>query len=102
MKNLFVHHVFFWLKEPNSPAAREELEKGLQDLIRIPLIQSSHIGRPVESSREVVDDSFSYSYLAFFRSRQDQDAYQAHPDHLKFVEKCQHLWARVLVYDAMD
>ncbi len=102
MKNIFVHHVFFWLKEPNNPDARKNFEKGLHDLIKVPLIQSSHIGTPVESPREVVDDSFTYSYMAFFKSKEDQTTYQTHPIHLKFIDDCQHLWEKVIVYDAMD
>lgn len=102
MKNIFVHHVFFWLKEPNNLEARKQFEAGLQNLIQVPLIQSSHIGKPVESPREVVDDSLTYSYMAFFRSKEDQTIYQTHPIHLKFVNDCQHLWEKVIVYDAMD
>ncbi|HZL12475.1 MAG TPA: Dabb family protein [Prolixibacteraceae bacterium] len=102
IKNVFVHHVFFWLKEPNNTEARTQFEKGLQGLITVPLIQTSHIGTPVESPREVVDDSFTYSYIAFFGSKEDQVIYQTHPIHLKFIEDCQHLWEKVIVYDAMD
>ena len=102
MKNIFVHHVFFWLKDPKSAEAREQFKNGLSELIKVPQIQSSHIGTPVESPREVVDDSFTYSYMAFFKSIEDQTIYQTHPIHLKFIEDCQHLWEKVVVYDAMD
>lgn len=102
MKNIFVHHVFFWLKDPKDAEARKQFEKGLQGLITVPQIQSYHIGAPVESPRDVVDDSFTYSYMAFFKNKEDQDVYQTHPIHLKFVEDCQHLWQKVIVYDAMD
>lgn len=102
INNVFVHHVFFWLKEPNNPEARGQFEKGLQQLITVSKIQSSNIGKPVESSREVVDDSFTYSYVAFFRNQEDQNSYQNHPVHLKFVEDCQHLWGKVVVYNAMN
>jgi hypothetical protein len=102
MKNIFVHHVFFWLKEPKNAEARKLFENGLQGLIKVPQIQSSHIGTPVESPREVVDDSFTYSYMAFFKNKEDQTIYQTHPIHLKFIEDCQHLWEKVIVYDAMD
>lgn len=101
IKNTFVHHVFFWLKEPANTDARKQFELGLQNLIKVPQIQSSHIGTPVESPREVVDDSFTYSYMAFFKSKEDQEIYQTHPIHLKFIEDCQHLWEKVIVYDAM-
>lgn len=102
MKNIFVHHVFFWLKEPTNQESRTQFKKGLQGLITVPLIQSSHIGTPVESDRVVVDDSFTYSYMALFRSKEDQVTYQTHPIHLKFIDDCQHLWEKVIVYDAMD
>lgn len=102
MKNVFVHHVFFWLKDPKNPEVRTQFEKGLQGLITVPQIKSSHIGTPVESAREVVDDSFTYSYMAFFSNKEDQVIYQTHPIHLKFIEDCQHLWKKVIVYDAMD
>jgi hypothetical protein len=102
LKQIFVHHVFFWLKEPGNAEACQQFEKGLQSLIKVPLIQSCHIGKPVESPREVVDDSFTYSYMAFFKNKEDQSIYQTHPIHLKFIENCQHLWQKVIVYDAMD
>ena len=102
MKNVFVHHVFFWLKKPNNQKTRSQFEKGLLGLITVPLIKTCHIGTPVESSREVVDDSFTYSFIAFFRNQKDQDNYQTHPIHLQFIEDCQHLWKKVIVYDAMD
>jgi len=102
IKNVFVHHVFFWLKEPKNQKANEQFVKGIRDLVKVPQIQSYHIGTPVESSRDVVDDSFTYSYMAFFKSKEDQNIYQTHPIHLKFIEDCQHLWEKVIVYDAMD
>jgi len=99
--NTFVHHVFFWLKEPENQEAKAQFEKGLADLVKVPQILKFHIARPVESPREVVDDSFTYSYMAFFKNKEDQDVYQTHPIHLKFIEDCQHLWTKVIVYDAM-
>ncbi len=100
-KNSFVHHVLFWLKEPENLKARKQFESGLQNLIKVPQIQSCHIGTSVKSSREVVDYSFTYSYIAFFESKEDQNTYQTHPIHLQFIEDCQHLWEKVIVYDAM-
>lgn len=95
---MFVHHVFFWLKEG---ASKEELRKGAEELGEIDLVRKIYVGEAVPSPREVVDDSFSLSLLLFFDNKADQDAYQVHPDHDKFIEKCGHLWQRVQVYDAM-
>jgi len=102
MEKTFVHHVFFWLKDPKNSEARKAFENGLQGLVKVPLVQSYHIGIPVESSREVVDDSFTYSYIAYFKNEADQNIYQTHAIHLKFIEDCQHLWEKVIVYDAMN
>jgi hypothetical protein len=102
VKKTFVHHVFFWLKNPQNPEDRKAFEAGLRALVKVPQIQSYHIGIPVESPREVVDDSFTYSYIAYFKNVDDQNIYQAHPIHLKFIEDCQHLWEKVVVYDAMN
>lgn len=100
-KKELVHHVFFWLKDPKNIEARNEFEIGLNALVKVPLVKSYHIGTPIESTREVVDDSFTYSYIAFFKNEGDQNIYQTHPIHLKFIEDCQHLWEKVVVYDAM-
>lgn len=101
-KKELVHHVFFWLKDPKNVEAIKEFENGLQALVKVPLVESYHIGTPVESPRDIVDDSFTYSYIAFFKNEADQNIYQTHPIHLKFIEDCQHLWEKVVVYDAMN
>lgn len=98
----FVHHVFFWLKNPDSKADCKRFEEGINLLLTIPEIKLSHVGKPVQSPREVVDDSFTYSYMAIFENEADQDSYQVHPTHLKFVEEYGDLWQKVIVYDAMN
>lgn len=96
---MFIHHVFFWLK----PGADKQLmEEGLADLVKIDLIQQSHIGVASPSPRDVVDDSFDYSLLLYFKNKEEQDIYQDHPDHHVFVDKCSSLWQRVIVYDTVD
>ncbi|MDX9880421.1 MAG: Dabb family protein [Prolixibacteraceae bacterium] len=97
----FVHQVYFWLRNPKSEEDREAFEKGVEALLRVPVIKASHVGKPVPSDRDVVDDSFTYSYMVMFDSSEDHDVYQSHPIHLKFVEDCSHLWEKVTVYDAM-
>jgi hypothetical protein len=34
-----------------------------------------------------------------FPSKQAQDEYHIHPEHVKFVEQCRALWQKVTVYD---
>jgi hypothetical protein len=96
---LFVHHVYFWLKEPGDPQAREALVAGLRKLASAPDILWSHIGVPAERERGVVDGSYSVSWLVFFADSAAEQRYQVDPIHLEFVESCSPLWERVVVYD---
>jgi hypothetical protein len=98
-----LHHVFFWLKNPDSAADREKLIAGVKSLAAIETVRSIHVGVPASTEkREVVDNSYHVSELLGFDDVAGQDAYQVHPLHKKFVEEHQHLWSKVVVYDALE
>lgn len=97
-----VHHVFFWLKNPNSKEDLEKLLKGLRTLAKIETVRGVHFGVPASTEkRDVVDNSYSASEILFFDDTAGQKAYQDHPIHKQFVADCSHLWERVVVYDAI-
>lgn len=97
-----VHHVFFWLKRPDSKEDREKLIAGLRTLAKIETVRGIHIGVPASTEkRDVVDNSFSVSEILYFDDVEGQNAYQVHPIHEQFVADCSHLWERVVVYDAI-
>jgi hypothetical protein len=97
-----VHHVFFWLKNPDSKEDLAALLAGLRTLAGIDTVRGIHIGVPADTEqRGVVDGSYSVSELLFFDDVAGQNAYQVHPIHKQFVADCEHLWERVVVYDAM-
>src|SRR5690348_18066988 len=97
-----VHHVFFWLKNPNSKEDLEKLLKGLRTLAKIDTVRGVHFGVPASTEkRDVVDSSYSASEILFFDDTAGQKAYQDHPIHKQFVADCSHLWEKVVVYDAM-
>jgi hypothetical protein len=103
LKGALIHHVFFWLKEPKNEAHKKQLVKALNDLLKVETIKLSHIGFPAGTeSRDVVDHSYSVSYMVMFGDQAGQDAYQVHPLHVKFVEENSHLWDKVVVYDSVD
>ena len=101
-KNIFVHHVYFWLKNPGSKADKDKLVEGLQKLSKVKTIKMFHIGQPAATNREVIDRSYAISWLVLFDNKPDQDSYQTDPIHLKFVEECASLWNKVIVYDSED
>ncbi len=95
-----VHHVFFWLNNPESEADKQQLIEGLNTLREIEEVKELLIGTPASIlEREVVDNSFHVSELMMFENVEAQDAYQVHPIHEEFVQNYSHLWERVVVYD---
>ena len=101
-KNGFIHHVFFWLKNRDGKDALEELIEGLKKLSKAPTIKDFHIGKPANTNRDVIDTSYSASWLLLFENAEDQEAYQIDPIHLKFVDECSPLWSKVLIYDTIS
>jgi hypothetical protein len=102
-KKQLAHHVFFWLKNPDSSADRDKLVEGLKTLKQIQTIKKLHIGVPASTEkRDVVDNSYQVSELMFFDDVEGQNVYQVHPIHKKFIEDCSHLWSKVVVYDVME
>jgi len=103
LTGVLIHHVFFWLKEPNNAVHKKQLVSALNELLKVKTIKMSHIGFPAGTeSRDVVDHSYSVSYMVMFDNQAGQDAYQVDPIHTKFVEENSHLWSKVVVYDSLD
>lgn len=98
-----LHHVFFWLKNPNSDADKKQLIAGLKTLKGIPTIKQIHVGTLASTEkRDVVDTSWDVSELMFFDDEAGQKVYQDHPIHVDFVKNNAHLWIKVLVYDSIN
>jgi len=102
-EKVFVHHVYFWLHNPDSQEDKAKLIAGLQKLSQgAKTIKQHHIGMPSTTNRDVIDRSYQVSWLLFFKNKADQDVYQTDPAHLKFIEECSSLWKKVIVYDSED
>jgi hypothetical protein len=102
-KPVLVHHVFFWLKNPDSKEDLAKLIAGVKSLSKIETIRKIHVGVPASTEkRDVVDNSYSVSELMFFDDTAGQKTYQDHPIHQKFIADCSALWEKVVVYDTMS
>lgn len=97
-----MHHVFFWLKNPESADDLAQLIAGIKALGAIETVRALHVGVPASTEqRDVVDNSYHVSELLCFDDVAGQNIYQDHPLHQKFVAECSHLWSKVVVYDAL-
>jgi hypothetical protein len=99
---MLIHHVYFWLHNSESETGKKKLIEGLQKLSKVSTIKSFYIGIPAATRRDVIDSSYSVSWLLFFDKAGDQDSYQTDPIHLEFVKTCRHLWNKVVVYDTVS
>ncbi|MEA5428295.1 MULTISPECIES: Dabb family protein [Arcicella] len=100
----FIHHVYFWLKDPNNKKDHDQLLAALKALGKIEVIKSAHIGLPSinDFDKPVTDASYSFSVLLIFDSKEDEEKYLVHPLHKKFGAENHHLWSKVVVYDSAD
>jgi hypothetical protein len=100
-KELLVHHVFFYLKDPQNAQDEAKLLEGLERLAKISTIQLSHIGRPARTSGDSIENGYSVSWLCFFKNLIEEEIYQTDPIHVQFLEEYSHLWEKRVVYDAL-
>ena len=99
---IFVHHVLFYLKNPHSEIDKNKLLEGLQLLTTIPIIKFYTIGTPAATNRAVIEKEYTFSWLCFFDDAEQELAYQVHPIHDLFRINYEHLWDKVVVYDAIS
>ncbi len=98
----FTHMVFIWLKEPENEEHRKTFLKNARTYLKkVEVVVTSYIGVPANTPREIVDNSYTFSLVVTFKNKEDQDIYQTHPAHVKFVEDTSDLWNKVQIYDSL-
>ena len=98
----FVHHVFFWLKNPDNAADRELFLNEIAKMKKIETIVAVSIGAPAGTPRAVVDNSWTFDWIVTFKNRTDWQVYNDHASHKEFIENAGHLWKKVQVYDSIQ
>ena len=97
---MFSHVVIFWTDPAKPEAADAVIAGGEKFLKTIPGLTTFHIGKMVGSPRPVVDQTYQVALNTVFTSKQAQDDYQVHPQHLEFIAQCVKPFVKkVLVYD---
>lgn len=97
---MFVHAVYFWLKQGTTTEAREQLIGDCTRLLsKIPSVRSLWVGKPAMTPRPVVDNSYDVGLCVVFDDAAGHDAYQVHPLHLDFVARNGATFGRVQIYD---
>ena len=96
-----IHCVYFWLKDDLSKDEKKAFaEEGLASLPEIDVVDSGTYGKPAPTEeRPVTDHSFDFWLMLRFKSIEDQNTYQTHPEHDAFVKKFSPWFREVKVYD---
>jgi hypothetical protein len=97
---MFVHAVFFWLKNDLTPDQKNQYVAGLRSLAKITSVRQCFIGIPAATDRPIIDRSYSYALTVVFDDAAGHDAYQVHPIHDQFRDECGAFWDKVLIYDS--
>jgi hypothetical protein len=101
MEGKFLHVVFFWLKGDDEKTKKTFLAELRKFIDNVDMIKSQHIGRPADTDRPVIDNTYTFSLILSFESRKEHDAYQEHQLHKDFIANASSLWEKVLVYDSV-
>lgn len=96
----FVHVVNFYLKPGLSAAEIRKFEESVSSLGKIESLIVFNVGKPASTDRPVIDKSYSYCLLTVFNDINGHDVYQDHPVHLKFIDDCNMLWDKVVIFDS--
>ena len=99
---MFVHAVYFSLRDDLPPAERARFEAGLQALRGIESVQQGHVGVPAATDREVVERGYTHALVLTFADAAAHHAYQVHPVHDRFREECAGYWRALRIYDSVS
>jgi hypothetical protein len=98
----YVHHVVYWMKNPDSAEDLDKLVAGLKKLCSVKIIKFWQVGKPVAYNKDVMEKSFAVSLLMVFDQKSDLDVYHADPIHQEFVKECGQLWGKKIGFGSVN
>ncbi|MGH7604983.1 MAG: Dabb family protein [Gemmatimonadaceae bacterium] len=98
---MFVHAVYFYLRDDLTSAEREKFAAGLRSLRAIDGVRDGYIGKPASTDRPVIERGYSASLVLVFDDQNAHDAYQTDVVHDRFRAECGGFWKTVRIYDSI-
>jgi stress responsive alpha/beta barrel protein len=98
---MFVHAVYFWLRNDLTRAQEEQFDAGLESLRGIEHVKHGYIGVPAETNRSVIERGYTRALVLVFDDSAAHEAYQSHPVHDRFRSECGSLYGSIRIYDSV-
>ena len=99
---MFVHAVYFWLRNDLTPAQVRQFDAGLQSLRAIDAVHDGWIGVPAATDRPVIERGYSRALILVFRDEAAHEAYQVDAVHDRFRQECGSFYASLRIYDTVS
>lgn len=99
---MFIHSVYFWLRDDLTRAQMEQFDAGLRSLTSIEHVRHGYIGVPAETNRPVIERGYSRALVLVLDDVAAHDAYQSHPVHDRFRSECGPLFRSIRIYDSVS
>ena len=98
---MFIHSVYFWLRDDLTTTERQRFEDGIRSLVTIDGVERGYIGKPAPTDRAVIERGYSHAVVVIFPDERAHDAYQVHPVHDRFREQCAGYWSGIRIFDTI-
>jgi len=99
---MFIHAVYFWLRDDLTRAQKQQFDTGLESLTGIEHVRHGYIGVPAPTNRPVFSRGYSRALVLIFDDAAAHDAYQSHSVHDRFRSECGSLYSSIRIYDSVS
>jgi hypothetical protein len=96
---MHIHNVCFWLENTLDNQTLAAFEQGLAALAHDPAVKTGYFGKPANTLRDVVENSYTYGLVLIFNDVATHDQYQVGEVHQKFIADHAAKWEKVVVHD---
>jgi hypothetical protein len=102
LTEMFVHAVYFYLRDNLTADERSKFETHAKALLTIKGVEHGYLGVPATTDRAVIERGYSKALVLVFADAAAEAAYQVDPIHDVFRNECGTFWSSVRIYDSVD
>ncbi|HRE29240.1 MAG TPA: Dabb family protein [Anaerolineales bacterium] len=99
---MFIHTVYFWLRQDLTPDQHAQFHAGVHSLTMIESVHAGYVGRPAPTERAIIERGYSTGLIVIFADQLAHDRYQVDPVHDRFRETCATFWDKIVIYDTIS